>query len=76
MRLFKLARSLYGTTLFRIVAARLRLDSLAGDGGADDGPEEKHSGSIINSTDFWDRSMGDRVSEHAYDRSPAEKSTR
>lgn len=76
MRLFKLARSLYETTLLRIVAARLRLDSLAGDGGADEGPEEKHSGSIINSTDFWGRSMGDRVSEHAYNRSPAEKSTR
>lgn len=65
IRLFKLARSLYGTTLFKIMAARLRLDSLAGDGGADEGPEEKHSGSIINSSDFWDRSTGDRVSEHA-----------
>lgn len=72
MRLFKLARSLYGTTMLRIMAARLRLDSLAGDAGADEGPEEKHSGSMINSSDFWDRSMGDRVSEHAYNRSPAE----
>lgn len=64
MRLFKLARSLYGTTLFRIVAARLLLDdSLAGDWGVDEGPEEKQSGSMISSSDFWDRSIGDRFSE-------------
>jgi hypothetical protein len=47
MRLFKLARSFCGTTLLRIVAARLLLaDSLLGDCGRDGGPEQNTSASI------------------------------
>jgi hypothetical protein len=46
MRLFKLALSLEGTTLVRIVAARLLDVSLFGDCGRDGGVEEKASASI------------------------------
>jgi len=54
MRLFKLALSLEGTTLVRIVAARLLEVSLFGDCGRDGGFEEKASASIAGDVgDTW-----------------------
>jgi hypothetical protein len=64
MRRFKVARNFGETSLLRMDPARLRLapESLAGDWGIEGGPEEKHSGSIINSPDFQERSIGELLS--------------
>lgn len=64
MRRLKLARSFAGTTLLRIIAARLLGagdGSVFGDCGSDGGPEEKASASIA----------GDGGPENRYGGSPA-----